>query len=103
MKMWYSAALMLSLAPLALSLAAKDDTGIVTIASRHSHRPQRRGGESGNDDASDQIADLRESQGRHSLDAGCSKHRHRPAIEVADLGRRQREGVALLQQSKLSC
>ena len=36
MKMWYSAALMLSLALPAMARGAKDDNGIVTIASRHS-------------------------------------------------------------------
>jgi uncharacterized protein (DUF302 family) len=36
MKMWYSAALMLSLAMPALARAAKEEDGIVDVASRHS-------------------------------------------------------------------
>ena len=41
-------------------------------------RPQRRGGKSGNENASHQAADLRQPQCRHATDAGGSQPRPRP-------------------------
>src|SRR6266404_8076191 len=64
-------------------------------------RPQRRSGKGGNENASYQAADLRQSQSRHASDAGCSQQRHRPAFEDSDLGRRPGESLGFVQQPGL--
>src|SRR5882724_8329250 len=52
-------------------------------------------------DASHQAADLRQSQGRHASDAGCSQQCNRPPFEDFDLGRRPGESLSFVQQPGL--
>src|SRR6202012_1251614 len=63
---------------------------------------QRGGGEGGDDDASDEALDLRESGSGDAGDAGGSEHRHRFAAEDSGVGGRRRPGVAFVEQRGVS-
>src|SRR5665213_3549301 len=65
------------------------------------HRSQWRGGKNRDENAPDQVIDLRQSQRRNAADAGGAEQRHRPASQDSGVGRCESKSLDFLQQPGL--